>query len=172
MVVLLMGVAGAGKTAAGREVARRLGWEFIDGDDLHPRANIEKMAAGTPLDDTDREPWLRRIRRSIERCEKSGSSAVIACSALRRRYRRQLLELTTNTRLVYLQGEPALIASRLRSRHGHFFDPALLASQFETLEEPEDALVISVAADLESVVTAVLRGLALGASASEEEGEH
>jgi len=168
MIVLLMGVSGAGKTAVGTRLAARLDWDFIDGDDLHGQANIDKMAAGVALDDRDREPWLRKIRSHIDRYETTGRSAIIACSALRQSYREILLAGTATSRLVYLEGDRSLIAGRLEQRADHFFDPRLLASQFDTLEEPDNCLRVPVDTDLDSVVRAVIGGLELDRRASQE----
>jgi gluconokinase len=169
MVVLLMGVAGSGKSAVGRRLAERTSWTFVDGDDLHTPASIEKMSAGLPLDDADREPWLRAVRRRIDTHERRGESLIVACSALKTRYRDVLLTGTRDTRLVYLTGDRELIARRLQARRGHFFDAALLESQFETLEEPDDALEVSIAGDLETVTQAVLEALGLAPAESSEE---
>lgn len=169
MVVILMGVSGAGKTAVGEILAQRLGWSFHDGDDLHPEPNIRKMSAGEPLTDADRRPWLESIRTLVDEHERSGRDAVVTCSALKESYRRRLLAGTRDTRLVYLRGTPALIEQRLRRRRGHFFDPRLLASQFAALEEPEAAVVVDVDADLSAVVAAVQSALALPATETSDE---
>lgn len=162
MVIVLMGVSGAGKTTVGRRLADRLGWAFHDGDDAHPAANVRKMAAGTPLTDEDRRPWLGRIHRLIARHEEDRTSAVIACSALKRSYRRLLLEGTRETRVVYLRGRRELLERRLTRRTGHFFDPGLLASQLATLEEPRNAVTVDAEGDLEQVTAAVADALGLG----------
>ncbi len=156
-----MGVSGAGKTAIGELLAERLGWPFVDADDLHPAANIRKMATGVPLTDEDRLPWLRSVRDVIVEHAGSGRSAVVACSALKRNYRNLLLAGQADTRLVYLRGSPAVLQRRLGERRGHFFDPSLLASQLETMEEPTDALVVDVDGELEAVVEAVVAALSL-----------
>ncbi len=161
-----MGVSGAGKTAVGELLADRLGWSFVDADDLHPASNVRKMTAGVPLTDEDRLPWLLSVRDVILEHAGSRRSAVVACSALKREYREILLTGDplmgqAETRLVYLRGAPALLERRLRKRQGHFFDPNLLASQLETLEEPKNALVVDVGGELEAVVDAVVTGLGL-----------
>jgi carbohydrate kinase (thermoresistant glucokinase family) len=161
MIVVLMGVAGAGKTAVGRRLAARLGWAFHDGDDLHPEANVRKMADGRPLTAEDRRPWLAAIRALLVGLASAGTDAVVACSALTAESRRTLLSDLREARLVYLRGAPELIAERLRRRRGHFFPPELLASQLATLEEPESALVVDVDADLDVVVSRVLTALGL-----------
>lgn len=156
-----MGVSGAGKTAVGELLAKRLGWPFVDADDLHPAANIRKMAAGVPLTDEDRLPWLLKIRDAIVEHARSGRSAVVACSALKRSYREFLLMGQADIRFVYLRGAPAVFERRLRERRGHFFDPNLLASQLETIEEPTEALVVETDDEVEAVVDAVANGLGL-----------
>jgi gluconokinase len=156
-----MGVSGAGKTAVGEFLAKRLGWPFVDGDDLHPASNVRKMTAGVPLTDEDRLPWLQSVRDAIAEHAGSGRSAVVACSALKRDYRKLLVEGQADTRLVYLRGTPAVLQRRLSDRSGHFFDPNLLASQLETMEEPEDAFVVDIDVELEGVVDAVVNGLGL-----------
>ena len=155
MIVLLMGVSGSGKTAVGSQLAARRGVPFIDGDDLHPQENVEKMAAGTALNDADREPWLLAIRALLKQHSAAGTPVIVACSALKASYRRLLLGGLPEVKLVFLHGTRELLARRLADRKGHFFDPSLLDSQIETLEEPGDALVIDIAADLEAVLAAV-----------------
>ncbi len=134
--VVLMGVSGAGKTRIGRLLAAELGWAFLDADDLHPVANREKMASGRPLDDADRRPWLRRVRRAIEGRLERREAVVVACSALKRAYRDLLRRDLAGVQIVHLRGDAGLIASRLAAREGHFMPPGLLASQLEALEEP------------------------------------
>lgn len=160
-VILVMGVSGAGKTTVGSSLAAELGWTFYDGDDLHPAENVRKMASGRSLDDHDRLPWLRRIAEVIERHSESGEPAVIACSALKRSYRAELLTAGPGVGLVFLRGDYELIAERLRQRRGHFMPPGLLASQFDDLEEPEAALVLDVAAPAADLVRAIVRELGL-----------
>lgn len=161
MIVVLMGVAGAGKTAVGARLAKRLDWPFVDGDDLHPPGNIGKMASGEPLTDEDRLPWLRRVRDVIVDYAASGRSAIVACSALRKSYRRLLRESRAEIRFVYLRATQSVLERRLSERRGHFFDPALLASQLDSLEEPERALVVDADGDLDTVVGEVASGLGL-----------
>jgi gluconokinase len=161
MVILLMGVAGSGKTAVGQRLAAATSWPFVDGDDLHTPASIEKMSAGIPLDDADRQPWLRAIRRRIEHHDRTGEPLIIACSALKASYRDFLLARTTGTRLVHLTGDRDLLARRLEARRGHFFDASLLDSQLATLEAPDDALEVSIAGDLDTVTRSVLEALGL-----------
>jgi gluconokinase len=135
MVIVLMGVTGSGKTTVGRLLAEELGWRFDDADDFHPRANVEKMSRGVPLDDEDRRPWLEALRELVRQRLAEGVGAVLACSALKESYRACLL-LDERVRLVYLKGDERLIRARLAGRRGHFMNPALLDSQFDALEEP------------------------------------
>ena len=136
VIVIVFGVSGAGKTTVGKLLARELGWRFIEADDFHPTLNIEKMRSGHPLKDDDRWPWLERLREQIEHSLAAGENTVLACSALKRAYRDRL-RISDETRFVFLRGDYALIEKQLRSRHGHFMNPALLQSQFTDLEEPQ-----------------------------------
>ncbi len=136
MVIVICGVAGAGKTTIGQLLAQDLGWKFYDGDDFHPAANIDKMQRGIPLTDEDRQPWLKSLRRLIDRCLTAREDAVLACSALKCSYRERL-RASDEVQLVFLRGEYSLIADQLRQRRGHFFDPALLKTQLAELEEPQ-----------------------------------
>jgi len=160
--VVIMGVSGSGKTTVGEALAARLGWEFVDGDALHPPANVAKVHAGQPLDDDDRRPWLDRIATLMDAWAASGASGVVTCSALKRRYRDRIVGSRAWVRLVYLDGSPELIAGRLAARRGHFMPPSLLDSQFAALEPPEadeNAIAVridrSVAAIVEEIVTAL-----------------
>ena len=141
-VVVVMGVAGAGKTTVGRALADSLGWRFMDADDFHSAASVERMRAGLPLDDTLRAPWLAELRAAIARTLEAGESAVLACSALRQAYRDALVPRNVPgaeraIRFVHLRVSPAVLATRLGMRTGHFAPPALLDSQLATLEAPE-----------------------------------
>ena len=136
MLIVLMGVAGSGKTTVGRALAAELGWKFYDADDFHPPANVAKMARGVPLDDADRLPWLEALQALVRACLERGESAVLACSALKAFYRAHLL-LDARVKLVYLKGNFDLIQKRLANRQGHFMSAAMLDSQFAALEEPE-----------------------------------
>jgi gluconokinase len=146
-----MGVSGAGKTTIGQALARELGWRFIDADDHHPPANVAKMAAGTPLEDTDRWPWLDRLN-SILRAEQN---AVLACSALKQRYRQRLAQGLEGVEWIYLKGDFDLIESRLRSRQHRYMPTTLLESQFAALEPPPQAITVDVSNDVASCVTAI-----------------
>jgi gluconokinase len=135
VVIIIFGVSGAGKTTVGELLARELGWHFYEADDFHSPANIEKMRGGVPLTDEDRWPWLENLRELIKRCIAAGEDAVLACSALKRAYRRYL-RVSAEVKFVFLHGDYALIAKQLQRRRGHFLNPALLQSQFADLEEP------------------------------------
>jgi len=139
MIVVVAGVAGSGKSTVGRALARRLDWLFADGDSFHPAANVAKMRAGLPLSDADRAPWLAAITSWMDDITASGQSAVLACSALKQRYRAELLDGRDQAVLVFLEITPDQDAARLHSRRGHFFHQPLMASQFAALEPPEPA---------------------------------
>jgi gluconokinase len=160
MVILLMGVTGSGKTRVGLALAESLHWRFVDADDYHPPANVAKMRVGIPLDDADREPWLTALHDAITRWLGTGSNVVLACSALKQSYR-QRLSVDPQVKLVYLKGPQKLIAGRLAERHGHYMNPGLLASQFATLEEPENALTVTVDASVPEIVTRIHAGLGI-----------
>jgi gluconokinase len=159
-----MGVSGSGKSTIGDALAKRLGWLYEDGDKFHPASNVAKMAAGHPLTDEDRWPWLRAIADEIDRLGAAGVRSVIACSALRRVYRDILVHGRNDIRLVYLNGTQALIADRLSRRKGHFMPQGLLESQFNTLEPPtadERAVTVSIDAPVDRIVDDALRQLDL-----------
>ena len=155
MVVIVMGVSGAGKTTIGMRLAESLGWRFIDADDHHPAENVAKMAGGVPLADADRWPWLGRLNALLRETEASGASAVLACSALRQIYRQRLAEGLRSVRIVLLHGDEALIATRLGSRQHRYMPASLLASQFATLEPPADAALVEVTGTPEQTLAAV-----------------
>ena len=147
MVAVVMGVSGSGKTTIGILLAERLGWQFQEGDKLHPPENVAKMSAGIPLSDADRLPWLRRIAETIDGWRARGESGVVTCSALKRSYRNIIIGDRPEVRLVYLKGSPDLIRRRMAARHGHFMPAALLDSQFSILEEPspdENPIVVDI----------------------------
>jgi gluconokinase len=150
-----MGVSGSGKSTVGRLLAEQLGWEFQDGDGFHPPANVAKMQAGIPLNDGDRQPWMERMRDWMRAKHSTGNSAVLACSALRERYRDILLRGEPWVRFVHLQGSRELIAARMAARKGHFMPVTLLDSQLATLEPPTDAWVIGIDASPEDIVRAI-----------------
>lgn len=153
MIVILMGVAGSGKTTIGRRLAQDLNWESFDADDFHPAANVEKMRRGEPLTDDDRVSWLAALRGLLER----QTSAVLACSALKKAYRERL----TGARFVYLKADRSLLERRLDERHGHFFNPELLDSQLAALEEPGDAVIVDAGNDPNVIVQAIRRELGI-----------
>jgi gluconokinase len=162
MIVMLMGVSGSGKTTVGRILARDLGWGFIDADDYHPAANVEKMRRGIPLDDEDRRPWLQTLRRVVDEASGRHEDVVLACSALKHAYQEYLeQDVPQNVRYVYLSGSEELIRRRLAGRTGHFMNPGLLHSQFETLEPPGGAVVIDVTPAPEAVAAEIRRRLDL-----------
>ena len=138
LTLVVMGPSGVGKTSVARALVERTGWAFQEGDALHPETNRMKMAAGTPLDDEDRWPWLRRIADWIGACETAGQGAVITCSALKRRYRDLLREGHPSVRFVHLAADPALITERITGRTGHYMPPSLLRSQLDALEPLAD----------------------------------
>lgn len=134
--IILMGVSGSGKSTVGAALAREINAKFIDGDDLHPRANIQKMASGTPLDDDDRAPWLLRLNDAAYSLRHKNETGVIVCSALKRRYRDALRKDNEGMVFIYMKGSFDVIADRLKARAGHFMPTDLLRSQFDALEEP------------------------------------
>jgi gluconokinase len=136
VVLIVFGVSGAGKTTVGELLARELGWDFYEADDFHSPANIEKMRRGVPLTDDDRWPWLENLRELIKRCVAAGENAVLACSALKRVYRKYL-RVSAEVKFVFLHGDYAVIAKQLQRRRVHFMNPALLQSQFADLGEPQ-----------------------------------
>lgn len=152
-VIYVMGVAGSGKSTIGRQFAEASGLPFYDGDDFHPEANVKKMAAGQPLTDEDRADWLAAIHRFVVEKLQAGQSLVLACSALKARYRATLSAgIEPQTTWVYLEGSFDLIKSRMEARKDHFMPPALLQSQFDALEPPADAVVLSIEAAPEVLV--------------------
>jgi len=160
MVVIVMGVVGAGKTTVGSLLAQQLGWTFADADDFHPQGNVEKIGRGIPLTDEDRQPWLERLRAEITTSIAHGRNVVLACSALKRSYRQQL-ETGPEVRFVYLQGSADLIAERLRSRQGHFASEQILASQFAELEEPETGVTVGITSSPPEIAAEIREKLGL-----------
>jgi len=154
---IVMGVSGSGKTMVGRALAEHLGWDFHDADDFHPPANVTKMASGTPLDDSDRAPWLASLNELISSSLKADRSGVLACSALKERYRQKLMDGNDNVEIVYLKGTYDLIWSRMETRKDHFMKPQMLKSQFETLEEPMNAVTVDVSLTVDEIVQGVLK---------------
>ena len=161
-VYVVMGVSGSGKSAVGARLAERLGWRFLDADDFHPEANVDKMSRGEPLDDADRAPWLTRLRELIETHLEEDAPLILACSALKERYRERL-RFDRRVGFIYLEGDFDLIQERMNSRGDHFMKTEMLESQFEALEEPDpgDAVRVDISPSLEEVVENVasrLRG--------------
>ena len=150
-VTIIMGVSGCGKTTVAAGLAVELGWRFADADDYHSPANKAKMQSGQPLTDDDRTQWLKALAESIKQWLEAGESVVLACSALKESYRRVLMT-DSRVSLVYLKGSFELIKSRLAARSNHFMNPDLLASQFDTLEEPSNAIIVDIAADSNAIV--------------------
>lgn len=159
MVIVLFGVSGSGKSTVGKLLARDLDCQFYEGDDYHPQANKEKMHKGIPLSDADRWPWLAAIRDFICEILVQQKDAVVACSALKQSYRDYLR--LDGVQFVYLKGDFDLIRERLEKRRPHFFDPGLLESQFETLEEPRGALAVDIAQAPAALVQEIEKGLDL-----------
>lgn len=154
-----MGVTGAGKTTVGLALAARLGWRFADADDFHSAANVEKMRAGMPLTDSDREAWLDALAGVVAECERRGESLVLACSALKQRYRERLHAATPAVLFVYLRISRELAGTRVRDRQGHFMPKTLVGSQFEALEEPVVGLTVDGSQPVEEVVSRVVEWL-------------
>jgi gluconokinase len=168
MIVVIMGIAGCGKTTVGQGLAAALGWPFYDADDFHPAANIAKMASGRPLSDADRAPWLARLGQLAGELDAAGTSAVVACSALKQSYRERLLGGCAGARLVYLRASRALLARRLQERAHHFFPAELLDSQLAALQEPDGdpgaapgaTIVIDAERPVADIVAAIRAALA------------
>jgi gluconokinase len=161
MVVVIMGASGAGKSTIGAALAADLGWPFVDGDDHQPAANIEKMRRGHPLDDGDRAVWLERLRRVIARAVDRRESTVVACSALKARYRDVLRDGLKPVRFVYLKADADLLRRRLETRLHHFAGPELIASQLHDLEEPAEALIVNAADEPRVLVTRIREAFGL-----------
>ena len=152
-----MGVVGAGKTTVGKLLAKKLGWQFADADDFHPKENVEKMRRGISLTDDDRAPWLAALRDAIGKWNSAGANVILACSALKESYRRELS--VGNVKFAYLKASRELILSRLRSRHGHFATETILDTQFADLEEPDDSITVPATPPPEAVVDEIMTRL-------------
>jgi gluconokinase len=165
-----MGVSGSGKTTLARALADRMGWEFLEGDDLHPQANVDKMSAGTPLEDEDRWPWLRAIGAWIDARAEEGRSGVLTCSALTRSYRDLLADGRPGVRFCHVRADGGLIEERVAARRGHYMPPSLLPSQLQTLQPlapDESGVVVSADAAPEEMVREAMRLLDLDAEGEE-----
>lgn len=161
MIVIVMGVVGAGKTTIGSLLAEELGWEFADADHFHPATNVEKIREGIALTDADRAPWLELLADAIRGWIDGGKNVVLACSALKRKYRLKLA-VGPEVRFIYLKGSATLIAERLHARHGHFAGEAILASQVADLEEPKSAITVDIRPTPGKIVKQIRRELGLG----------
>jgi gluconokinase len=160
-LILIMGVAGSGKSTIGRQLANEMGWPYHEADDFHSDANKAKMAQGIPLDDHDRTPWLASIRTAMESSIAAGQSAVFTCSALKEKYRQILCDGLPQTRLVYLSGSRDLLLARLQGRSGHYMKPEMLASQLAALEPPAGALTLDIGEPPEKLVAQIRREFGL-----------
>jgi gluconokinase len=156
---IVMGVSGCGKSSVGEALAERLGWNFYDADDFHPPENVAKMANGIPLDDSDRAPWLASLHNLILSSLKANRPGVLACSALKERYRQQLLKDNEDVQFVYLKGSYDLIWSRMSKRRDHYMKPDMLKSQFEALEEPTNALTMDISKSVDEIVGDILKSM-------------
>jgi gluconokinase len=156
---IVMGVSGCGKTKVGEALAKELGWDFYDADDFHPPENVVKMASGTPLNDSDRAPWLATLHDLISSSRTADHPGVLACSALKERYRRQLMDGNEDVQLVYLKGSYELIWSRMEKRTDHYMKPHMLKSQFEALEEPTNALDVDISMSVGEVVEKIISSM-------------
>jgi gluconokinase len=162
--LIFMGVSGSGKSTIAGDVARRIGWPMIEGDEMHPPANIAKMSQGIPLDDADRKPWLEAIANRIDDWRRAGLRGIITCSSLKHAYRDILRNGHTDVRFVYLKGSYELLLGRMQHRKGHFMPASLLRSQFDTLEEPgsDEAIAVSIDQEEPAIVEDTLKLLHLG----------
>ena len=156
---IVMGVSGSGKTSVGKSLAKHLGWDFYDADDFHPPENVAKMAKTIPLTDSDRAPWLAALHELISSSLARNLPGVLACSALKERYRQKLLEGKDGVRLIYLKGSYDLIWSRMSARKDHYMKPHMLQSQFETLEEPVNALIVDVTPSVDEILKVILQDM-------------
>lgn len=162
LIIIVMGVSGVGKTTIGQGLAESLGWPFFDADDFHPQANVDKMARGVPLTDADRWPWLTCIHQKLSDLLAEGRSAVITCSALKAAYRERLTGTQAEQIVfVYLRGEYDLLLQRMQAREGHFMKAAMLKSQFDTLEEPTEAITVDVTVNPETIIQNIQEQLAV-----------
>jgi gluconokinase len=157
MIFIVMGVAGCGKSTVGKLLAGTLGWRYIEGDEFHPAENVKKMGSGIPLNDDDRQGWLLSLRNEIEKAKLNNENAVMACSALKQKYRLILKKDDADVKFVFLKGDFDTIQQRLEKRAHHFMKAGMLQSQFDALEEPADAIICDVAFPPEEIVEQVFR---------------
>ncbi len=157
MFYIIMGVSGSGKSTVGRLLSDRTGWNFYDADNFHPPENIAKMSRGIPLSNSDRQPWLNKLQELIDRTLDSKSNAILACSALKSSYRDILQRDIRDIVWIYLRGDYEEIKTRIEQRQGHFLQANLLRNQFETLEEPENAITIDIALSAATIVDRIIR---------------
>lgn len=151
-----MGVSGSGKTTVGQALAQKLGWDFFDADDFHPPANIAKMASGIPLSDSDRAPWLAALHDQLASTLKSNRHPVLACSALKEKYRARLLDGIDRIEIIYLKGSYDLIWSRMSGREGHYMRPEMLRSQFAVLEYPENVFALDISTPVKEMIDIIV----------------
>jgi gluconokinase len=161
-LLLITGVAGSGKSTIGKRAAAALGWPYFEADDFHSAANKAKMAAGTPLTDEDRAPWLATLRAKMDESRQAGRPAVFTCSALKAKYRETLIGGTSDVLLVYLSGDYETILARVSRRKGHFMKADLVRSQFEALEPPQDALTFDVREAPDAIVARIVAAVGKG----------
>ncbi|WP_199194317.1 gluconokinase [Pleurocapsa sp. CCALA 161] len=160
MFYVIMGVSGTGKSTIGRLLSDRLGWDFYDADDFHSPTNLDKMNRGIALTDSDRLPWLKELQQLISHTLGSKQNGILACSALKLQYRQILRGESSEVVFIYLKGDYDRVQSRMKQRTGHFMSPNLLRNQFDTLEEPQDAIAIDIALDPEAIVEEILTRIA------------
>jgi gluconokinase len=161
MFLIVMGVSGCGKSTIGKSLAEDVGWPFYDGDDFHPAENVTKMSQGIPLTDADRADWLAALARLIRDSLQKGQPGVLACSALKQKYRDELMVDPVQVKFIYLKGSYELIKARMEARPGHYMKPGMLDSQFATLEEPTDALTVEIEQTPEEILTFIKTRLGL-----------
>lgn len=159
MILILMGPMGCGKTTIGKLLSEKIGWPFYDGDDFHPKKNVEKMRAGIPLTDSDRKSWLETLHAHIHGLLKQQQNAILACSALKKSYRDILGVNQTTVRTVYLEGTYELLRERIEERKHHYMNKELLKSQMDTLEEPQDGFVVDISPAPETIVETIFEKL-------------
>jgi gluconokinase len=162
LILIIMGVVGAGKTTVGSLLAERLGWQFADADNFHSALNVEKIRRGIALSDDDRAPWLAALRDAVRKWAAQGENAVLACSALKRKYRDELR--APGVQFVYLEGDYELIRQRLHARHGHFATASILKSQFADLEEPKGAIAVKIDKTPTEIAKEIIEKLSLSSA--------